>query len=263
MKNLIIGSEGYIGSHLKRIMTADSIDKIGEPSFKIDITEDFPFVAEYDNVVMLAALVNVGESNANPFDYFNTNIAGLTKVLKKIKTKHFIFASSGTAEKPDSIYGLTKNIGEKIVEDYCRKNGINYTIFRFYNVIGSEFDIPPTNKDGLFYNLIKAAQTKSFTIYGNDYNTSDGTAIRDYIHVMEVANSIVKALDNPSNSIESLGTGVGYSVLEIANKFMEVNDVKFDIKFSDRRDGDLEKTVLDKPSKYYEKTYSIDNLLKI
>jgi UDP-glucose 4-epimerase len=263
MKVLITGSEGYIGSHLKKIIIADTIDKQGDPGFKVDITKYFPFISEYDAVVHLAALVNVGESNSNPFDYFNTNIGGLASILQTIKTKHFIFASSGTASQPDSIYGLTKNIGEKMVIDFCTKNKINYTIFRFYNVIGSQYGIEPTNKDGLFYNLIKASETGVFNIYGNDYNTPDGTAIRDYIHVMEVCNSIVKSLDKPSNSIESLGTGVGYSVLEIARKFMEVNNTKFNIVFKDRRDGDLEKTVLDNPSKYFTKFYNLEELLKI
>lgn len=263
MKDLIIGSEGYIGSHLKQLITAETIDKQGSPGFLIDIRKDFQIIDHYDNVIFLAALVNVGESNSNPFDYFSTNIAGLTNVLQRIKTKHFIFASSGTAAKPDSVYGLTKNIGEKIVQDYCTKNNIDYTIFRFYNVIGSSYGIQPTNKDGLFYNLIKAIDTKTFNIYGYDYNTPDGTAIRDYIHVMEVANSIVRSLGNPSNSIESLGTGTGYSVLEIARKFMQVNDVKFDVVFKERRDGDLEKTVLDNPSKYFKQIYNIEQLLKI
>lgn len=263
MKNIIIGSEGYIGSHLKKLMDADTMDKDGAPKFLIDIRKDFSMSNLYDNVVFLAALVNVGESNSRPFDYLSTNIAGLIHTLQGVKTKHFIFASSGTAAKPDSIYGLSKNIGEKIVEDYCTKNGIAYTIFRFYNVIGNEHNIQPTNKDGLFYNLIKAVDTKTFNIYGNDYDTPDGTAIRDYIHVMEVCASIVKSLDNPSNSIESLGTGIGYSVLEITKKFMEVNDVEFNIEFKGRRDGDLEKTVLNNPSTYYEKTYSLDRLLKI
>jgi UDP-glucose 4-epimerase len=263
MKNIIVGSEGYIGSHLKRTMNADTLDKDGAPTFLMDIRKNFEFNHEYDNVVFLAALVNVGESNSNPFDYFNTNIAGLINTLEGIKTKHFIFASSGTAAKPDSIYGLSKNIGEKIVEDYCTKHGIAYTIFRFYNVIGNEYDIQPTNKDGLFYNLIKAVDTKTFNIYGYDYNTPDGTAIRDYIHVMEVCESIVKSLDSPANSIESLGTGTGYSVLEITKKFMEVNNVEFNIEFKGRRDGDLEKTVLDNPSKYYQKIYSLERLLKI
>lgn len=262
MKNLIIGSEGYIGQHIKKIINADTIDIKQGSGWKIDIRDGVHLLPEYDNVIMLAALVNVGDSNSNPFDYFNTNIGGLANVLRGVKTKHFIFASSGTAAKPDSVYGLTKNIGEKMVEDYCRRHNIAYTIFRFYNVIGSEYGIQPTNKDGLFYNLIKAVDTNNFNIYGYDYNTPDGTPIRDYIHAMEVAHSVEKALNNPSNSIESLGTGTGYTVLEIVNKFKQVNNVDFEVQLCARRDGDLEKTVLDNPSKYYKQTYSIDELLK-
>jgi UDP-glucose 4-epimerase len=135
-------------------------------------------------------------------------------------------------------------------------------MFRFYNVIGS-YGIKPTNPDGLFYNLIKAIHTGSFTLYGRDYNTPDGTCIRDYVHVMEICNAIKKAIENPSNNIENLGHGVGTSVSEIITLFKAVNNVDFDIVDGPRRKGDIEVSVLDNPSTYLDKAYTISNLLKV
>lgn len=261
MRNLIIGGEGYIGLHLQKILKADVIDIQGNPNYRIDIRSNFSFIKEYDNVIYLAAKVKVNESNKEPYEYFKSNVYALMNVLEKIKTKNFIFASSGTAAQPDSIYGLTKNIGEKIVQDYCLKNGINYTIFRFYNVIGSLFGIKPTNPDGLFYNLIKASYTGEFDLYGINYPTRDGSAVRDYIHVMEVCYAIQKATMIPAMGIESLGTGHGYTVLEVIQAFKKSNKVDFKINIKEARDGDLAVSVLDKVSSYYTQLYSLEELL--
>jgi UDP-glucose 4-epimerase len=208
-------------------------------------------------------LVKVPESEKIPNEYYKTNILGLMNILQSVKAKHFVFASSGAAINPTSFYGHTKRVGEEIIEKFCKTHNINYTIFRFYNVIGSSFGITPTNGDGLFYNLIKAKDTGSFTIFGNDYNTPDGTAIRDYVHVLDICNSIKKSLDNPSNSIESLGTGKGHSVLEVVNKFKEVNNFNFEIVFKEKRKGDFESAVLEKTSFFFEETYKIEETLNI
>lgn len=263
MKNLIIGSEGYIGSHLQKVIQADTLDIKGNPKFKIDITKKINLKKEYDNVIILAALVQVGESEKKPYEYYKTNIFGLINILENIKSKHFIFASSGAAQNPTSVYANTKKIGEEIVKNFCEKNNISYTIFRFYNVIGSSFGIKPTNQDGLFYNLVQAIETKKISIYGNCYNTKDGTAIRDYIHVLDVCSSIAKSLEKPSNSTESLGTGVGYTVLEIVNTFRKVNKLEFEISFLPERSGDQEKSILKNVSNYFKQTFTVEELLKI
>jgi UDP-glucose 4-epimerase len=262
-RNLIIGSEGYIGSHLQKVIEAETLDIKGKPKWNINIRENINLKKEYDNVIILAALVKVGESEEIPNEYYKTNILGLMNILQSVKAKHFIFASSGAAVNPTSFYGQTKKIGEEIVEKFCKENNINYTIFRFYNVVGSSFGITPTNEDGLFYNLIKAKDTGIFTVFGNDYNTHDGTAIRDYVHVLDICNAIKKSVDNPSNAIESLGTGKGYSILEIISKFKEVNNLNFEVVFKERRQGDLESTVLNNVSSFFEKTFTIEETLKI
>lgn len=145
---------------------------------------------------------------------------------------------------------------------YCQEESIPYTIFRFYNVIGSD-GIAPTNPDGLMLNLIRAPKTGKFTIFGNDYNTADGTAVRDYVHVNEICQALIKAIEHPANCTENLGHGHGSSVLEMVELFKQVNDVDFDVSFGPRRSGDLERSVLDEPSDYLPTLYSIEDLLKI
>ena len=120
-----------------------------------------------------------------------------------------------------------------------------YTIFRFFNVIGSA-GFEPTNPDGLFYNLRKAEKTGTFNLYGDDYNTPDGSAIRDYVHVIEICYALELAIRKPScvpgadiqPFVENLGHGKGYSVKEIIAAYKEKNNAHFNVVVQPRRDGD-------------------------
>jgi len=159
-------------------------------------------------------------------------------------------------------YGISKKAAEEIVEEYCRLNNINYTIFRFYNVIGQD-GISPTNPDGLFFNLIRAITTGSFNLFGDDYNTKDGSCVRDYVHVNEICDALKTAISESSKSIQNLGHGTGYTVKEIIEIFKTVNGVDFDVNVTTRRSGDLERSVLDNPSKYLKTLYTIEDLLRI
>ena len=271
-KILITGNSGYIGSHLTKFLSKDYIvhgldkqDYIVPPQWFLKTSINHPIILdeEYDAIVHLAALVNVGESESNPIMYYITNTNGTMNVVKNIKCKHFIFASTGAAELCYSPYGVSKRMAEDIVREYCTVHKlIPYTIFRFYNVIGSD-GIKPTNPDGLFYNLIEATKTGKFTIYGKDYDTFDGTCLRDYVHVLEICNAIKLAIERPSNSIECLGHGVGYSVKEITELFQDVNNVDFNITYGPRRKGDLPISVLEKTSLYMKELFTIKQLLKI
>ena len=275
-KILITGCSGYIGSHLSNMLANDyevhGLD-IEEPQaplnefYRCDINRQFviPNDIEYDSVIHLAALVRVGESEQIPIKYYITNLNGTMNVVNKIKTKNFIFASTGAAQDCASAYGVSKRAAEDVVKEYCTTHRPTaYTIFRFYNVIGSE-GFAPTNPDGLMYNLMKAKESGEFTIYGNDYDVSviDGTCIRDYVHVNEICDALVQAIENPSNSIECLGHGVGYSVQEIVDLFQKVNECSFDVKYGPRRKGDLPRSVLDNVSPYMRNLYTMDQLLKI
>jgi UDP-glucose 4-epimerase len=271
---LITGNAGYIGSHLSNLLLQSQqyevhgLDKNNAAiplvtTQLLDIKQtNFNINEEYDCIIHLAAEVSVGESVKDPILYYTTNILGTLNVLKNIKTKNFICASTGAADGMQSPYGISKRAMEEIVTQFCKTNHISFTIFRFYNVIGSD-GISPTNPDGLFYNLIKAITTKEFNLYGNNYSTIDGTCIRDYVHVNEICDAIRTAIDTSSNRIENLGHGIGYSVKEIIEIFKQVNNCNFKVNICDRRYGDLEKSVLDNPSKYMKKLFSIEELLKV
>jgi UDP-glucose 4-epimerase len=108
-----------------------------------------------------------------------------------------------------------------------------------------------------------AEQTGVFNIYGNDYDTPDGTAIRDYTHVNEICMALTKAIEEPANALENLGHGVGTSVKEMVDLYKHVNNVNFEINYMPRRPGDLERSVLDNVSSYMTKMYTIEELLQI
>ena len=174
-----------------------------------------------------------------------------------------ILASTGAAEYCASAYGTSKKAAEDCVREWCTYKKVPYTTFRFYNVIGSD-GFKPTNPDGLMYNLLKAEERGEFTIYGTDYEQStDGTCVRDYVHVMEICEALKTAIEQPSNKIECLGHGVGYTVREMVNLFQKVNDVDFDIKNGPLREGDLPYSVLEDVSPYMKSIYTMEDLLKI
>jgi len=271
-KILITGNSGYIGSHLTKLLGNDyevyGLD-LKNPQvpvtkqFKHDIRQNIPASSiEFDAVVHLAALVNVGESEKLPTDYYMTNFCGTLNVMNTVKFKNFIFASTGAAEKCESAYGTSKKAAEDCVREWCNYKNVPYTTFRFYNVIGSD-GFKPTNPDGLMYNLIRALDTKEFTIFGDDYNTVDGTCVRDYVHVMEICNALKLAIDKPANSLQNLGHGIGHTVKEMVEIFGMTNDVTINVTCGPRRKGDIEKSVLSDVSPYMKKLYEIDELLKV
>jgi UDP-glucose 4-epimerase len=271
-KILVTGCSGYIGQHLCKVLEKEyvvGLDRVFTPvmaeKFVMqDITSGFDHYDHYDAVIHLAALVNVGESEHIPIQYYITNLNGTMNILNKIKTKNFIFASTGAADGCESAYGISKRAAEDVVKEFCTKHRPTpHTIFRFYNVIGSD-GFAPTNPDGLMYNLIKARETGEFTIFGTDYErTSDGTCVRDYVHVNEICDALMQAIEKPSNGIECLGHGVGYTVKEIVNLFQKVNDVDFDVIKGPRRKGDIEVSVLENVSPYMRNLYTMDQLLLV
>jgi len=273
MKVLITGDKGYIGQHLKKMLLADGgfevygldidtcdIRHYDEMRFHFLSLMGFP--NEFDVVIHLAALVRVGDSVRQPLEYYDTNINGTINVLRSIKTKNFIFASTGVASNPVNPYALSKRCAEDIVQDICGKNGIDYTIFRFYNVIGSD-GFKPTNPDGLMYALMRAKEIGAFNLYGIDYNTPDGTAVRDYVHVNDICKALKHAIKYPSHNIENLGTGKGHTVKEMIEVFKKVNNCDFEVRNLPRRNGDLETSVLDKVSSYMVESYTFEELMKI
>ena len=261
---LITGHKGYIGQHLCKMLKGKyKITGVDLKDNRQNIFDlKFPGEEEYDTVVHLAAFVNVGDSVNWPYLYYHNNIEGTNHVLNNVRYKNFIFASTGAAENPISPYGISKRAAEDVVANHCKRFVKDYTMFRFYNVVGSD-GFPPTNMDGLMHNLINAEKTGQFNLYGYDYDTPDGTALRDYVHVNEICTAIHKAISKPSNGLENLGHGEGTSVLDMVETFKKVNSIDFKVNLCDRRPGDLPVSVLKNVSPYMEKQYTIEELLEI
>ena len=271
-KVLITGHRGYIGQHLWKLIqdTRPDIYLYGLDNNEIHVTQHYGDINSLHNyksaygkpafhtIIHLAALVRVGESVIKAWEYYNTNVNGTHSVLSHVDCHNFIFASTGAASNPDSPYGYSKRSAEDIVKQMA----YDYTIFRFYNVIGTE-GFPPTNPEGLMLNLMNAKETGKFTIFGVDYNTKDGTCVREYVHVMDICRAIVKAIDKPSKSIENLAYGDPRTTKEIVKTFMNVNQITCNVEYGPRRKGDLEACYLENPSSYMERNYTYEQMLKI
>ena len=277
MKILVTGCNGYIGSHTAKELSQCGYELYGldchirhNISSYIDLVWSFNITDNvqcldavtkvfWDVVIHLAALVSVQESVQIPTQYYATNWQGTVNLIKNIKFKKFIFSSTSAAFSPQSPYGLSKLIAEQSIRELCP----NYTIFRFYNVVGENgFSI--TNNDGLLAKLREASKTGKFSLYGNDYDTKDGTCIRDYVHVSDIAQSIVKAVELPAfnTPFECLGYGQSITVLEFVKAYQRVNNVSFDIITGDRRAGDQGVSQVSFVSKCMQKNYSLDDIVK-
>jgi UDP-glucose 4-epimerase len=283
-KILITGGAGYIGKHLttflvSRNYTVDVIDRKPNDGdlcpwvkyIQQDILDNKQIEGEYDTVIHLAALVQVGGGQMATMDYYRTNVVGTMNMLERVDYGNFIFASTCQANA-SHVYGHTKYIAEGIIRQYCALNNKKHTIFRFGNVTGRDYDFNPTNPDGLLFNLMKAKETGTFNLYGNDYNTFDGTAMRDYIHVMEVCHAIEKAIQRPScvpgaeiqPVFEYLGRAMPVSVMDCVNAFKKANECEFEVVVKPRRESDTAeaKTYIVSPYMPQNK-FTLEEMMKI
>jgi UDP-glucose 4-epimerase len=240
MKILITGNSGYIGSHLSARLLKAGIHEIhgldkNKPQVNLhkfyyqDIrAQQWLMSDSYDCIIHLAAEVAVGRSVKNPILYYTTNTIGTLNVLKNVSTKRFVHGSTGSAGPMNNPYGISKRGAEDVVRQYCTDNNIPYTTFRFYNVTGTG-GYEPTNPDGLMWNLMNAEKTGKFNLFGDDYNTLDGSAVRDYTHVNEICNALETAIDKSTNQIENLGHGVGTTVKQMIDLYKKVNNCNFEV----------------------------------
>ena len=227
-------------------------------------------------VLHFAAYKSVGESVQQPLMYYENNIGSLVtllKVMKENNVKDLIFSSSCTVYgQPDKIpvnesapfkraespYGATKQMCERILED-TYLTGFRVVSLRYFNPIGAhpsalmgELPIGTPNNLVPYITQTAAGKREKLTVFGNDYDTPDGSNIRDFIHVVDLAIAHVKAMEYldklpPSNIYEAfnLGTGVGVSVLELMEQFQKVTGVKLNYTIGARRPGDVEKVYAD------------------
>ena len=233
-----------------------------------------------DAVIHFAAFKAVGESVKLPVMYYENNLGStlkLCKVMKKHGCSKFVFSSSATVygspkELPikedfplstTNPYGSTKLMNEQILKDVVVANPeFSVVILRYFNPIGShESGLIGEDPNGIPNNLmpyivrVADKQLEILSVYGNDYDTHDGTGVRDYIHVMDLASGHLKALEKANNDTGvfyyNLGTGTGYSVLDLVNTFVKVNNVEVPYKIVDRRAGDIAACYAD-PTKAYD-----------
>lgn len=236
------------------------------------LNEIFQVEGPFSCVLHFAAYKSVGESVHSPLIYYENNIGSLVTLLKVMQAndvKDIIFSSSCTVYgQPDHIpvdetapfkhaespYGATKQMSERILEDIS-KTGFRVISLRYFNPIGAhpsahmgELPIGTPNNLVPYITQTAAGKRERLTIFGNDYNTPDGTNIRDFIHVVDLAIAHVKAmqyLDTVAGSTLyeafNLGTGQGVSVLELVQQFQEVTGVKLNYTIGARRPGDVEK----------------------
>lgn len=262
-----------------KIEVLDAIEKITgkRPKFyKINYLdrEKLEEVFKENNTIELvmnfAGFKAVGESVKEPLMYYHNNVTGaiiLLETMKKFNVKNFIFSSSATVYgDPEKVpitedckiggttnpYGTSKLMIEQILQDlYKSDNTWNICILRYFNPIGAhKSGLLGENPNGIPNNLmpyitkVAKGELEILSVYGNDYNTKDGTGVRDYIHVVDLAKGHIKALEKLEKEksgmyIYNLGTGNGYSVLEIIKNFEEVNNIKVNYKITERRPGDI------------------------
>ena len=253
----IEGIEKITGNKIKWHNT-DCTDKVG-------MDKVFSEEGTIEGAIHFAAYKSVEESSQNPQKYYDNNIGSLKVLLecmRKYKVKNIIFSSSCTVygmpdvlpvaenapfKKAESPYGETKQICEGILKnDTC-----NSVALRYFNPIGSHFsaligDCSADRASNLVPIITEVAigKRKKITIFGNDYNTPDGTCVRDYIHVVDLAKSHVLAmnfvLNNPGKHAFNVGTGIGVSVLDVIKAFEKANNLKVNYSIGPRRSGDIE-----------------------
>ena len=260
--------------------SAESLKRVKEitgkdvPFYKADIRDGAALseILDKENVdacIHFAGLKAVGESVAKPWEYYDNNIAGtltLVDALKKHGAKNIIFSSSATVygdpafvpiteECPKGSctnpYGWTKSMLEQILSDIQKADPTwNVILLRYFNPIGAhKSGLIGENPNGIPNNLmpyitqVAVGKRDKLTVFGNDYDTPDGTGVRDYIHVVDLAKGHVLALkkieENAGLKIYNLGTGVGYSVLDIVKNFEDATGVKIPYVIGERRPGDI------------------------
>lgn len=244
------------------------------PFYKADILdrealEDVFARESIDAVIHFAGLKAVGESVEKPWEYYENNISGtltLLDVMRKHGVKNIIFSSSATVYGNPAFvpitedcpkgqctnpYGWTKSMLEQILTDIQKADPQwNVILLRYFNPIGAhKSGTIGENPGGIPNNLmpyitqVAVGKLKQLGVFGNDYDTHDGTGVRDYIHVVDLARGHVKALgkveENAGLKVYNLGTGVGYSVLDIVKNFEEANGIEIPYEIKERRAGDI------------------------
>ena len=261
----LVNSKKETLDNIKKI-TGKSVTFYQEDLCNLESLEKIFLENEIDAVIHFAGLKAVGESVEIPLRYYQNNLVSTMNLLycmEKYHVNKLVFSSSATVYgSPKTLpiledfplsttnpYGTTKLMIENILTDvYKANNNLDITILRYFNPIGAHKsgllgEDPNGIPNNLMPYIVKVAFNKLpvLNIFGSDYDTVDGTGVRDYIHVMDLAEGHILALNNKKKGLKiyNLGTGKGTSVLELVNMFSKVNNVKVNYKIVDRRPGDI------------------------
>ena len=244
------------------------------PFYEVDILDEAGLRTVFekediDSCIHFAGLKAVGESVKEPWRYYQNNVAGtlcLLKIMKEFNVKNIVFSSSATVYGTPAFvpiteecpkgeitnpYGQTKSMLEQILTDIQKADKEwNVILLRYFNPIGAhESGIIGENPNGIPNNLmpyitqVAVGKLQCLGVFGNDYDTPDGTGVRDYIHVVDLAVGHVRAIEKIAEKlglcIYNLGTGTGYSVLDVVKNFEEASGVKIPYEIKERRPGDI------------------------
>ena len=264
--------------------------------FKLDITNKLKIKEivkkyEIDSIIHLAANLIIGEGQKKPKKYYKNNVLGTKKLLEACENsmvKNFIFSSTAAIYKegqykvsensmikPKSVYGKTKIKAENLIINFAKKNKINYGILRYFNIAGAspsgKIGLINKKSDNLFKNFSSEIIKKrpKLKIYGSDYKTKDGSCIRDFIHVSDIAQIHYLILEKINklkiSKILNCGYNKGISVLEVAKEFKKQSSKKVNIIFTERRKDDLVKIIAsnNKLKNFVKWRPKFDNLSKI
>ena len=277
MKLLVTGATGYIGSHFVKaaaeaghsILAADynwnqnDISEYTRKFFNWDIRVESKHIHNIDKVVHIAAKTKVPESVKNPYDYYLTNVIGTANVAKSLidPIDHFIYCSTGSAFEPESNpYAGSKYAGELVAKQYCDRT----SVVRFYNVSGND---GMSKFDDEYSHLIRKAAAvvngkfDKLYIHGTDYDTRDGTCIRNYTHIKDITDSLLRIVENdPTNEIDCLGSPNGYTVKEVIDTMRSVSNTQFEVVETSRRDGDVDISTVPYESKYFKEEKTLEDM---
>lgn len=265
---LVTGSTGYIGSHLCKLLKEHGYyvegwdcnihGKHNDISRYCDVIRNYDITlpmlnlnGKFHAVVHLAGRSVVPQSLLEPTDYYRVNVMGTSNLIEHVSTDHFIFASTSSAWEMASPYARSKVAAEDVIKE--KANG--YTIFRFFNVSGTDginAQLGPATHLIRVAAMAAAGKLPNVSIFGTDYDTPDGTCIRDYIHVVDLAHSIIKSIKHgPANTpYECLGSNQGYSVREVIQTMKDVTRQDFEVIEVERREGDAVKSIVDETSQF-------------
>ena len=280
MKILVTGGAGYIGSHVvhllkdnHEIVVYDSLVK----GYRHNVPENVQFIKgclsnikllgevfskhKFDAVLHLAGSIEVSESMKIPEKYFENNTVNslnLLNLMKKFSVKKIVFASTAAVygnpetlplieaakKEPTNYYGLSKLMIEQILDSFSKVYGIKNVCLRFFNAAGAAFGLTEEHspETHLIPLILQAAKSRgSVKIFGTDYDTKDGTCVRDYVHVLDIARAHELALNLLNNGSEgkfNLGTNTGFTVKEVVETVKAVTHLDFNVIETERREGD-------------------------